>query len=211
MPTRKFPNHQRLRSPREVRSAGREFLFVRDVQARGEQRTGCHLTQPFQLRDRQIDDGSCGALGGVHGCDGAVRRPQINPNEVGGRGHKTSIWILPGRAKRDLSDAHSSPFMRTLSSSFHRPCPSRSRHRISSVPNSVTTACRFTGTSLPSFPSDAGKVLSMGANSSNSSLSVALSIISPTLSARRSDEAKNLKRVGSLTTSPNSWGGTSAW
>ena len=40
-------------------------------------------------------------------------------------------------------------FIRTFSSSFHRPAPSFSRHRSSSVPISVTAACRFTGTVCP--------------------------------------------------------------
>src|SRR5665213_3157324 len=61
-------------------------------------------------------------------------------------------------------------FIRTFNSSFHLPGPPFWRQRSSSVPISVTTACRLTGTSLPSLPSLAGSVVSMGATSSSSSL-----------------------------------------
>src|SRR5665213_3157322 len=47
-------------------------------------------------------------------------------------------------------------FIRTFNSSFHLPSPPFWRQRSSSVPISVTTACRLTGTSLPSLPSLAG-------------------------------------------------------
>jgi hypothetical protein len=61
-----------------------------------------------------------------------------------------------------------SPFIRTFSSSFHCPFPAFSMQRISSVPTSVTAACRFTGIRCRGSAASAESVVSIGDSSSNS-------------------------------------------
>ena len=62
---------------------------------------------------------------------------------------------FPNQCRRETQTLHRNPVQvlsLTFSSRFHRLGPPFSRHRISSVPTSVTAAWRFTGTSFPDSP-----------------------------------------------------------
>src|SRR5262249_18127328 len=140
LPTREFTHHMLLRTPGKIQATRSQFMFAGKVNTRGKQRSRQHLAGTQQLRNGEIDYRGVGTALRLNRGDGTIRRAQINPDYVLGIGVGHRLGAN-GRSRAmsevlSIAQVHSSPLIRTFSSSFQRPCPWLSRQRTSKVPSS---------------------------------------------------------------------------